>query len=236
MPNSYNGFPVTQDQDLLKTLPGISGKVRSGDIWIIFNWLVGQYGKRVEKINPKDSWGYSYRKVRGGSSSWSNHASGTAVDLNATDHPFKASGTMTARQRAQCHRIMVESGHVLKWLEDFDEMHWEIRRGTTSAQIKALAAKITGEHILPKGPKGILWKGDKRHGPSVGTRVKALQKRLNSFGYDLDEDGVYGDDTADTVGDFQRQRGFAAADQDKQYGPKTAAETVKARAEKWSKK
>ena len=231
---SYNGFRVTEDQSDLQTLPGISGKVRRGNIWTIFNWLVQQYSARVEKINPKDSWGYSYRKVRGGSSSWSNHASGTAVDFNASKHPFKEAGTMTARQRAVCHQLMAESGQVLKWLEDWDEMHWEIRRGVTDAQLRALAEKITGKKILPRGPKGVLWKGNSKIPQSVGTRVETLQKRLRAFGYPLTADGVYGDDTTKYVADFQRRRGFAGQDVDGRWGPKTGAESVKARTEKWT--
>lgn len=234
MPNSYNGFPVTQDQSLLKTLPGISGKVRAGHIWTIFDWLVQQYNARVETINAKDSWGYSYRKVRGGSSSWSNHASGTAVDFNATRHPFKTAGTMTAKQRQVCHQLMAESGQVLKWLEDYDEMHWEIRRGTTDAQLRKLAEKITGKKILPTGPKGTLWKGNSKVPPSVGTRVEAVQKRLRAMGYPTVVDGVYGDDTARDVADFQRRRGFTGKDLDGQWGPKTGDESLKARSEGWT--
>ena len=187
MPNSYNGFPVITDQALLETLPGISGKVRKGDIWTIFNWLVSQYSSRVEEINRKDSWGYSYRKVRGGSSSWSNHASGTAVDFNATKHPFKVARTMSSRQRAACHAIMADSGQVLKWLEDFDEMHWEIRKGTTSTQLKAFANKIKQqekktmseitdafkERVLknPEDPNGRRW--------SVEDYLYSIRKQAN---------------------------------------------------------
>lgn len=145
MPTSHNGWTVIESYDSpkLRTLPGITGKVLDGDVWIVFRWLVEQYNARVEKVNPKDSWGYSYRKIRGGSSSWSNHSSATAIDIDASKHPFLASGTMTAKQAAACRAIVAESGGVLKWLEGHDEMHWEIRPGVTAAQVAAFARTIT---------------------------------------------------------------------------------------------
>lgn len=234
MPNSYNGFPVITEQKLLKTLPGITGKVLDGPVWEIFGWLVEQYSTRVEAINPKDSWGYSYRKVRGGNS-WSNHASGTAVDFNADRHPFKRGGTMTARQVAACHAIMNESNGILKWLEGFDEMHWEIHKGTSEAQLRQFARKIREGIALPPGPTGTLWKGNKKVGPSVGTRVREVQIRLNGMGWKLTEDGVYGDMTADAVAQFQALRGFPPKEIDGQFGVKTSAELQKARVEKWRK-
>ena len=91
--------------------------------------------------------------------------------------------------------------------------------------------------VLPKGPKGTLRKGDgKKRKNSIGTRVRTLQLRLRKFGYNTEPDGDYGDDTERDVRDFQRQRGFAKRDQDGQWGPVTAAESIKAREEKWRKK
>lgn len=143
MATSHNGWAVIDPSETnkLAALPGITGKVRAGVVCEVFQWLVAEYSQRVEEIDPKQSWGYAYRKVREGAS-WSNHASATAVDFNATRHPFQTGGTMNPRQRAACHEIMTESDNVLRWLEGFDEMHWEIRKGTTYADVAKLAQKI----------------------------------------------------------------------------------------------
>lgn len=143
-PTSHNGWTVVDnDSPRLRTLPGITGKVLAGDVWLVFRWLVEQYSVRVEPIKASDSWGHNKRKIRGGSNAWSNHSSATAIDLNSSKHPFLASGTMTRKQAAACRQIVAESGGVLKWLEGHDEMHWEIRPGVTPAQVKAFARTIT---------------------------------------------------------------------------------------------
>ena len=74
-----------------------------------------------------DDWGYAYRPVRGAKSGLSNHASGTAIDINSEDHPLSSKGTFTPEQatkiRAECKRLG------LAWGGDFkrcDEMHFEV--------------------------------------------------------------------------------------------------------------
>lgn len=87
---------------------------------------------------------------------------------------------------------------------------------------------------LPKGPQGTLRRGGPKRANSIGTRVYAVQKRLNSFGYELEEDGVFAILTERAVKDFQKRRGFAAADIDGQWGQRTGDESLRARAEGWT--
>ncbi|MFQ7000718.1 MAG: peptidoglycan-binding domain-containing protein [Clostridium sp.] len=42
----------------------------------------------------------------------------------------------------------------------------------------------------------------------VGNRCLELQQKLNKFGYNLTEDGVYGIQTHKALGDFQRSQGL----------------------------
>lgn len=138
---SDNGWPVITTG--LTALPAVTGSVKSGDVHATFSWLAEQYAKRVEPIVKADSWGYANRLVRGSETVWSNHASGTAVDFNASKHPLGAKGTMTPEQAAACKAIEAESGNVLRWGDSIpDEMHWELRRGTTAAQVAKFAQSL----------------------------------------------------------------------------------------------
>jgi hypothetical protein len=85
---------------------------------------------RVEPIRDPGCWSYAERLVRGSSSSVSNHASGTAIDLNAPRHPLGRRGTFTPAQRAEIKAIERACGGAVRWGGSYqgraDEMHWEI--------------------------------------------------------------------------------------------------------------
>jgi len=90
------------------------------------------------KAGFQDEGGYNYRKI-GTSSRWSNHASGTAIDLNWQKWPmFKK--RMTKKQRAAADAIASEFAEVIRWgghyKTDVDEMHWEIKPGVSALDIK----------------------------------------------------------------------------------------------------
>jgi D-alanyl-D-alanine carboxypeptidase-like protein len=73
----------------------------------------------------------------------SNHASGTAVDLNADRHPLGTSPSKTFNkdQIAEIHKILAETGHLVRWGGDYtgrqDPMHFEILDGVTEARCAA---------------------------------------------------------------------------------------------------
>lgn len=108
-----------------------------------------------------DDWGYAQRPIRGGST-LSNHASGTAIDLNATKHPLATapSANFTAAQIAQIHKIVAVTGGVVRWGGDYtgrkDGMHFEINDGQNLASCaKALAAmrQFNSGQVQPPAPK-----------------------------------------------------------------------------------
>ena len=75
-----------------------------------------------------DDWGYAFRMVRGSTETLSNHASGTAIDLNATKHPLGKIGTFPAEKVPMIRALAKKYG--LAWGGDYrnrkDEMHFEI--------------------------------------------------------------------------------------------------------------
>lgn len=167
MPYSQNGWlglrTAQQQAEYLTTItiPGTDPvrrfRVRKGDVARCFEWLIGRFHREVESLNeghPNDDWSFAYRSVRAGAS-LSNHASGTAVDLNATQHPLGTSPTanFTAGQRSAIRRILSDADGVFRWGGNYsgrkDPMHFEINTG--AAGVDALARKIAA--ATPTTPK-----------------------------------------------------------------------------------
>ena len=135
-PVSQNGWPVNPARGV-RTIPGTNTRVNvvdgpGGDVLM---HVLGQVNTRVENIDMNsdagehDDWGYANRNVRG-SHDVSNHASATAVDVNATRHVLGATNTFTPTQVNEIHNILGEVDGVVRWGGDYtgrhDEMHFEI--------------------------------------------------------------------------------------------------------------
>lgn len=127
----------------------------SSDSAIILAHLALRFAERIERPSKTfDWWGWAYRDIRG-SSQVSNHASATAVDLNATQHPLGDSGTFTAKQVKQIRRDLrkVYKG-TIRWGGDYngrkDEMHFEMQPDQRKAAkvAKRLRRSYRGKRIL----------------------------------------------------------------------------------------
>lgn len=147
MPTSQNGWPVVTDPNTLTPLSWVTGRVRSGAVHAVFNELCRRFNAEVENITKAHSWGWAYRPVRGASGGYSNHASGTAIDLNAPRHPLGAGGTFTPHQANVIRGILKDLGGVIRWGGDYqnraDAMHFEVN--ATAAAVAKVAARITGK-------------------------------------------------------------------------------------------
>lgn len=102
--------------------------------------VVESLGGRVH-----DDWGYAYRPVRGSDFGWSNHASGTAMDLNATAHPLGVRNTYSAEQiRTIRARLRGRYDDRIRWGGDYerraDEMHYEL--DCSPVEARALADRL----------------------------------------------------------------------------------------------
>src|SRR3712207_430012 len=95
MATSQNGWPGIESSSsplLHKWLVPGTGRhfvLRIGAAGFLLSHLALWFDEAIERldIGQWDDWGWAYREVRG-YTTLSNHASGTAVDLNATRHPM----------------------------------------------------------------------------------------------------------------------------------------------------
>lgn len=148
MPTSQNGYPAN-DITLTKvwTIPGTTRRIRlrKDDAGYLLIHLAAWFDKYVENIDAGqlDDWGYAERPIRGGSQ-LSNHASGTAIDLNALKHPLGQRGTFTPAQAARIRARLRLYESVIRWGGDYrrraDEMHFEINKPL--ADVRRVAAKL----------------------------------------------------------------------------------------------
>lgn len=143
MATSQNGWVVRTSSSGLAPLSWITGRVLPGDVFTIFDFLCKKFNATVEPIRRDQSWGWAYREVRGGSD-LSNHASATAIDLNAPSHPLGRRGTFSPDQNRAIQRILNDLDAVVRWGGDYpgrpDEMHFEIN--ASAQRVAAVADRI----------------------------------------------------------------------------------------------
>lgn len=149
---SQNGWAAPPPS--LGDLSWITGKVRVGDVHTVFDYLCTRFNAEVEKIHKAWSWGYAYRPIVG-STTLSNHASGTAIDLNAPAHPLGPSGTFSAKQTAAIQKILADLDQTIRWGGNYkiarkDEMHFGVH--TNAATLHRIAEKIRAKQLPGQVP------------------------------------------------------------------------------------
>jgi hypothetical protein len=191
MERSYNGWTASPNP---KDFGGISPLVvagesfapgvRNGDVWTVLHYVAEQMHVRVEPItqadwHQADDWGFAYR-VNRNANNLSCHASGTAIDYNATRHPNGRRGTFSLAQVAEISKILSEVDNVVRWGGGFtgvpDEMHFEICKD--EAAVKATAERLeSGEVALSDSDVNRVaqrvWELSVKNG--FGDLVKAIQ-------------------------------------------------------------
>ena len=149
MTKSQNGWPASPDQKEIDIkvfkIKNTKREMRlQKDAGVILAAFAAEFHAQVEPIDEGvfDDWAYAYRNVRLSDSELSNHASGTAIDLNATKHPLGAQNTFTKQQAATIRELCKKYG--IRWGGDYskrkDEMHFEIIE--TPEQVKARITKM----------------------------------------------------------------------------------------------
>jgi hypothetical protein len=154
---SQNGWVASEDQNAIGIksfkVPGTKIRLRCAKkVAPLLVTFAAEFHTNIERIHvgKLDDWGYAFRNVKGSTDKLSNHASGTAIDLNATDHPLGHAGTFTQMQTVMIQALCKKYG--LQWGGNWqrpDEMHFEV--SVNEAQCAALIEKLN----LVKGKKWI---------------------------------------------------------------------------------
>ena len=149
METSYNGYPASKDPNEIgiKSYPvkGTDRKLRCAEaVGPLLAAFAAEFHELIEPIDQGtfDDWGYAYRMVRGNPTKLSCHSSGTAIDLNATQHPLSKAGTFPPEKVPMIQALAKKYG--LTWGGDYknrkDEMHFEI--SISAAKAAALITKL----------------------------------------------------------------------------------------------
>jgi hypothetical protein len=137
--SSYNGWPASDSASAIGVDKGFEangitfpGGVKAGDVSKVLGYVFCALDERVEAAVPGWCWGWDYRPNVNNPSSLSNHASATAGDYNAPNHPNGGSRYegFTDSQVAEIRRILDEVEGVIRWGADYsgtkDAMHFEV--------------------------------------------------------------------------------------------------------------
>lgn len=165
MSSSQNGWPALVPSSPLLInweLPRSNTRLRlrNGSAGFLLIHLALWFDKAVEDLDEPqlDDWGYAYRPVRGYTNTLSNHASGTAMDLNATDHPLGVDHTFTPAEVSAIHKRLALYGGCIRWGGDYsgrkDAMHFEIDKpmGDCERVARRLLDSPRGVRILADNP------------------------------------------------------------------------------------
>jgi len=147
--SSYNGYPASKDPAAIRIKPyvvqGTNLKLRCAEsVGPLLAGFAAEFHQLIEPLDhgALDDWAYCYRMVRAEPTKLSNHASGTAIDLNSTKHPLDKAGTFPAEKVPMIQALAKKYG--LTWGGDYksrkDEMHFEV--AITSIKAKQLITKL----------------------------------------------------------------------------------------------
>lgn len=129
---SQNGWPVLdKPETTVFSAGGRDWRMAKGLPSAVFSRFITRYAAEVEPIvgGQLDDWSWAKRLVRDSKTVISNHASGTAIDINALDHVRGVRHTFDAGQVQALDRLLRDFP-VIRWGGAFgtvvDEMHFEL--------------------------------------------------------------------------------------------------------------
>lgn len=226
MTKSQNGYSACDSSVIAKyTVPGTSVKLnlRKGDVSVVLLDFAAWFHKNIEPLVQAQCGGYNCRVIAG-SSTTSNHGSGTAEDLNWTKHPQgKRNAGLSAAQVSKINAKVKTYGGVIRWGNTYsgtpDTMHYEINAGPAAVKVQAdkirEAAKPKPPPVSkPTPPKSTGLKsyanGSRENSETknnVGTDVATLQRFIGPSKAGA-ADGHFGSKTKAGVRWYQGDRGL----------------------------
>jgi len=175
---SQNGWPASPDPSSIGIVTvkvpvknGTASVQVSSKVAHIFEHLIKWFDDNIEPVKPGETGGYNYRPIRGYEDQGilSNHASGTAIDINSVAHFLGKENTFPPEQMKMLSAKAKALG--LRWGGDYtgrkDEMHFEVdfspndktaianRAGFSSGSSNALPWVFAGVITLAIG--GTVW-------------------------------------------------------------------------------
>jgi hypothetical protein len=135
---SQNGWPASSNPSVVNVrtfeVPLSAGTLKipmRAEVAPRFIEMLKWWDRNIEPVMVKPlegTWGYAYRTIRGYTTTLSNHASGTAIDINAPKHELGDEGTIAPEKVGPLRAKAAELG--LRWGGDYrgrkDEMHFEV--------------------------------------------------------------------------------------------------------------
>ena len=238
-----NGWPV------LLTRPSASFLAPTGKrVWVandavavVFSHIARRWHAEVEPIAGLDSGRVGIHAWRrgtpiAGTTKWSNHTGGVAMDINGHLHPYEYTSPapyrdgFTAAQRATVRQIAADVNRLagqrlLRLGLDFgagrrDGMHVEIAPGVTPADVERAAARLLAPTPPVKPPTkgrpvwddGVMKRGDR--GPEVRDLQEFALRVFPSYAASIrtsgGADGSFGAGAEAWVKEYQRRVGLAA--------------------------
>ena len=213
---SQNGWRANDPSVVASRLiPGTSRsvRVRIDAPGALLLEVAAAFDRLVEPLDEGqlDDWGYAERPIRGGEE-LSNHASGTAIDLNALRHGLGTDplASFTPAQIDTIHRILAATGGVVRWGGDYvgrkDPMHFEINDGMDLADCERGLAGL--RKWVAAAPPVLTLRYGMRH-PDVLRLQSILTTRYPLYAHWSPVTDYFGDKTLAAVKEFQRRSGLA---------------------------
>lgn len=143
MTRSMNGWPASPDPDAIACdwykVPGTSVRLRltkrAAPLLIA---AAADWHRHIEPLREGWCWSYNYRVING-TQTLSNHASGTAIDLNAPRHPMGVPARQTMKRRQIRRAKWIARRYGLEWggtwADRPDAMHYEVAVSPLEARV-----------------------------------------------------------------------------------------------------